>query len=36
MTQTDSVKALEEVVVLRIMLQSHQVHLTMLQYYDIR
>jgi len=31
--QTDSVKALKEVMVLRIRLQSHQVHLTMLQYY---
>jgi len=30
---TNSVKALKEVVVLRIRLQSHQVHLTMLQYY---
>ena len=30
---TDSVKALKEVVVLRIRLQSHQVHVTMLQYY---
>jgi len=30
---TSSVKALKEVVVLRIRLQSHQVHLTMLQYY---
>jgi len=32
---TISVKALKEVVVLRIRLQSHQVHLTMLQYYNI-
>jgi len=32
---TNSVKALKEVVVLMIRLQSHQVHLTMLQYYDI-
>jgi len=30
---TNSVKALKEVVVLRIRLQSHQVHLIMLQYY---
>jgi len=30
---TNSVKALKEVMVLRIQLQSHQVHLTMLQYY---
>jgi len=30
---TDSVKALKEVVVLRIRLQSHQVHLTVLQTY---
>ena len=30
---TNSVKALKEVMVLRIRLQSHQVHLTMLQYY---
>jgi len=30
---TNSVKALKEVVVLRIGLQSHQVHFTMLQYY---
>ena len=29
--ETNSVKALKEVVVLRIWLQSHQVHLTMLQ-----
>jgi len=28
-------KALKEVVVLRIRLQSHQVHLTMLQYYTV-
>ena len=34
MTQP-SVKALKEVVVLRIRLQSHQVHLTMLQYYTV-
>jgi len=33
MTKTNSVKALKEVVVLRIRLLSHQVHLTMLQYY---
>ena len=32
---TNSVKALKEVVVLRIRLQSHQVHLTMLQYYTV-
>jgi len=32
---TNSVKALKEVVVLRIIrLQSHQIHLTMLQYYN--
>jgi len=30
---TNSVKALKEVVVLRIRLESHQVHLTMLQAY---
>jgi len=30
---TDSVKALKEVVVVRIRLQSHQVHITMLKYY---
>ena len=30
---TNSVKALKEVMVLRIRLQSHQVHLIMLQYY---
>jgi len=30
---TNSVKALKEVVLLRIRLQCHQVHLTMLQYY---
>jgi len=30
---TSSVKALKEVVVLKIRLQSHQVHLTRLQYY---
>jgi len=30
---TNSVKALTEVVILRMRLQSHQVHLTMLQYY---
>ena len=30
---TNSVKALKEVVVLKIRLQSHQVHLTVLQYY---
>jgi len=30
---TNSVKALKEVVVLRIRLQSHQVHLTVLRYY---
>ena len=30
---TNSVKALNEVMVLLIRLQSHQVHLTMLQYY---
>jgi len=30
---TNSVKALKEVVFLRIRLQSHQVHLTMLQHY---
>jgi len=29
---TNGVKALKEVVVIRIRLQSHQVHLTMLQY----
>jgi len=33
---TNSVKALKEVVVLRIRLQSHQVHLTMLQHYHIQ
>ena len=33
---TNSVKALKEVVVLRIRLQSHQVHLTMLQYYNMQ
>ena len=33
---TDSVKALKEVAVLRIRLQSHQVHLTMLQYYNMQ
>ena len=32
---TNSVKALKEVVVLRIRLQSHQVHLTMIQYYTV-
>jgi len=32
-TLTNSVKALKEVLVLRIRLQSHQVHLTMLQTY---
>jgi len=32
---TNSVKALKEVVVLRIRIQSHMVHLTMLQYYNI-
>jgi len=32
---TNRVKALKEVVVLRIGLQSHVVHLTMLQYYNI-
>jgi len=32
---TDSVKALKEVVVLTIWLQSYQVHLTMLQYYRV-
>ena len=32
---TNSVKALKEVVVLRIRLQTHQVHLTMLQYYAL-
>jgi len=32
----NSVKALKEVVVLRIRLQSHQVHLTMLQYYNMQ
>jgi len=31
---TNSVKALKEVVVLRIRLQFHQVHLTLLQYYN--
>jgi len=30
---TNSVKALKEVMVLRIRRQSHQVHLLMLQYY---
>jgi len=30
---TNSVKSLKEVMVLRIRLQSHQVHLTMIQYY---
>jgi len=30
----NSVNALKEVVVLRIRLQSYQVHLTMLQYYN--
>jgi len=30
---TNTVKALKEVVVLRMRLQSHQVHLTVLQYY---
>jgi len=30
---TSSVKALKEVVVLRTRLQSHEVHLTVLQYY---
>ena len=33
---TKSVKAMKEVVVLRIRLQSHQVHLTMLQYYNMQ
>jgi len=33
---TDSVKARKEVAVLRITLQSHQVHLTMLQYYNMQ
>jgi len=33
---TNSVKALKEVVVLRIMFQSHQVHLTMLQYCNMQ
>jgi len=33
---TNSVTALKEVMVLRIRLQSHQVHLTMLQYYTVR
>jgi len=32
---TNSVKALKEVVVLRIRLQSHQAHLTVLQYYTV-
>jgi len=32
---TNSVKALKEVVVLRIRLQYHHVHLTMLQYYTV-
>ena len=32
---TNSVKALKEVVVLRIRLQSHQVHLTMLEYFTV-
>jgi len=32
---TNSVKSMKEVVVLRIRLQSHQVHLTMLQYYTV-
>jgi len=32
---TNSVKALKEVVLLRIRLQSHQVHPTMLQYYTV-
>jgi len=32
---TNSVSALKEVMVLRIRLQSHQVHLTMLQYYTV-
>jgi len=33
---TNSVKALKKVVVLRIRLQSHQVHLSMLQNYNIQ
>jgi len=33
---TNSVKAVKEVVVLRIRLQSQQVHLTMLQYYRMQ
>ena len=33
---TNSVKALKEVVVLRIRLQSYQVHIAMLQYYNIQ
>ena len=32
---TKSVKALKEVIVLMVRLQSHQVHLTVLQYYNI-
>jgi len=32
---TNSVKALKEVVVRRTRLQSHQVHLIMLQYYTV-
>jgi len=31
----NSARAMKEVVVLRIRLQSHQVHLTMLQYYTL-
>ena len=32
----NSVKALKEVVVLTTRLQSHQIHLTMLQYYNMQ
>jgi len=35
MGATNSVKVCTEVVVLRIRLQSHQVHLTMLRYYNM-
>jgi len=33
---TNSVKALKEILVLSIRLQSHQVHLIMLQYYNMQ
>jgi len=36
MTQPTVSKALKEVVVLRIRIQSYQIHLTMLQYYNMQ